>query len=375
MDTVKIKILILEDQVDDEVLIKRAIGKGGIVFDSQRVDDQPAFEKAIQNFTPDIILSDHSLPQFNSIEALKICRKAIPDIPFILVTGAVSDEFAAQCIKLGADDYILKSNLTRLPSSIKSALEHRMLIRKRREGEEALRLQNQQLIKVNTEIDSFVYSVSHNLRAPISSVLGLVNVARSESKSGTLNALDYLDLIEKSVLKLDETIKEILLYAQNERMEVQRERVHLKFLINDNLEKFRFLRHFDEIDKQINCDDEVPLYTDSFRVNIVIINLLSNAFKYFDENKEFPLIRIKSKVDNLKAVIEVTDNGIGIHPARVSSIFKMFFRGTDKSDGAGLGLYIAKLVVEKLQGTIEVSSQPEMLTTFKVTIPNQTLSS
>ena len=371
MDLEKIRILILEDQVDDEVLIKRAIGKGGIKFESLRVDDQPDFEKALAEFRPDIVLSDHALPQFNSIEALKICTQKSPDIPFILVTGAVSDEFAAQCIKLGADDYILKSNLTRLPASIKASLDHRMLIRKRREGEKALLLQNQQLIKANTEIDSFVYSVSHNLRSPISSVLGLVNVARAESQKGEVNVLNYFDLIEQSIMKLDNTIQEILLYAQNERLDIQNERVYLKSMIGECLEKLQFHKGFDLISKQISCEEEVPLYSDAFRLRVILVNLLSNALKYYDENKEFPLVRVKAEVGPDKAVIEIIDNGIGILPDRLPSIFNMFYRGTDRSDGAGLGLYIAKGVVEKLNGTIEAASQPELLTRFKVIIPNQ----
>lgn len=371
MDSEKIRILLLEDQADDEFLIKRAVNKGGIAFELFRVDDQPEFEKALTSFNPDIILSDHALPQFNSIEALKICAKVSPDIPFILVTGAVSDEFAAQCIKLGADDYILKSNLTRLPSSIKGAIEHRMLIKKRREGDMALRIQNEQLIKVNTEIDSFVYSVSHNLRAPISSVLGLVNLARAEAEKGTFDAVSYLELIEKSVLKLDATIQEILSYAQNERLEVKEERIDLKILIQDSIEKLQFIEGFNRIKKQIVCEGDVRFYSDAFRLNILLTNLLSNAFRYYDVNKEFPLVKIKVVVDSNNATFEVSDNGIGIKPDIIPSIFKMFYRGTDRSSGAGLGLYIAKLVVEKLKGTIRVTSEPELLTTFKVIIPNQ----
>src|SRR6185436_596398 len=126
-----IRILMLEDQEDDADLVKRALRKGGFTFESFRVDDKEGFEKAFDEFKPDAVLSDHSLPQFNSIEAMKIKTEKSPGIPFILVTGAVSDEFAAQCIKLGADDYILKTNLSRLPSSLKNALEHRALERMR----------------------------------------------------------------------------------------------------------------------------------------------------------------------------------------------------------------------------------------------------
>lgn len=122
-----LKILILEDSRDDVDLIERELKRGGIAFTSVIVNKRHEFEDALKEFKPDIILSDHSLPQFNSIEALKLYKERQKELnlsaPFILITGAVSEEFAVQCIKAGADDYILKDRLKRLPSSVLSALE------------------------------------------------------------------------------------------------------------------------------------------------------------------------------------------------------------------------------------------------------------
>jgi signal transduction histidine kinase len=365
-----LKILMLEDQEDDADLVKRALRKGGIVFDSKRVDDRPNFEKALKDFKPDAILSDHSLPQFNSIEALQIKATVLPEIPFILVTGAVSDEFAAQCIKLGADDYILKSNLSRLPASLKNAMEYHRLERLRIEGEEALRQQNVRLTKAHKEIDSFVYSVSHNLRSPLSSILGLINVARHDVSKGKVDFEHYLNLMEKSIKKLDFTIKEILEYAQNERMDLCYEKIELNALINDCLERLQYISGYSEINRQLNLSGTVPFYSDPFRISIILINLFSNSIKYYDKHKEHPLLRVKGTVDSSKVVIEITDNGIGISAKQLPLIFNMFYRGTDRSDGAGLGLYIVKETVDKLNGTITVASQPDLLTTFTITLPN-----
>src|ERR1043165_4595919 len=109
-----LRILVLEDVLDDVILIEHALKKGGIQFELIQVNSQEVFVNALREFEPDVILSDHSLPQFNSTEALKICRQQAPDIPFILVTGTMSEEFAVRCLKDGADDYVLKLNLTRL---------------------------------------------------------------------------------------------------------------------------------------------------------------------------------------------------------------------------------------------------------------------
>jgi PAS domain S-box-containing protein len=133
-----LKVLILEDSHDDVDLIERELKRGNVRFKSVVVNRQKEFEAALVEFAPDIILSDHSMPQFNSIEALKLCKdfqkaKNIY-IPFILVTGAVSEEFAVLCIKAGADDYVLKDRLKRLPASIESALEKSRMERERQKA-------------------------------------------------------------------------------------------------------------------------------------------------------------------------------------------------------------------------------------------------
>src|SRR5690606_28654573 len=150
------------------------------------VDTKEEYLEALRNFEPDIILSDHSLPQFNSTEALKLCKEMNLTTPFILVTGAVSDEFAVNCIKQGAADYVLKSSMSRLRSAIDTALKHKKVEDEKSAAIAALAIQNEELTKINTELDSFVYSVSHNLRAPLMSVLGLLNLAKDEKPVDTM---------------------------------------------------------------------------------------------------------------------------------------------------------------------------------------------
>lgn len=122
-----LKILILEDSPCDVDLIERELKRGGIRFTSVVVDKKDDFEKALKQFKPDVILSDHALPQYSSIEALQSHQQYQKEsgalVPFILISGVVSEEFAVQCFKAGADDYIMKDRLKRLPLSIESALE------------------------------------------------------------------------------------------------------------------------------------------------------------------------------------------------------------------------------------------------------------
>lgn len=122
-----LNIILLEDSEVDADLIERELHRAGMAFALRVVDTRPEFEKALQDFPPDVIVSDHSMPQFNSIEAFEIFRQYQENanvlIPFILVTGEVSEEFAVQCLKAGVDDYVLKDRLKRLPLAIQGAIE------------------------------------------------------------------------------------------------------------------------------------------------------------------------------------------------------------------------------------------------------------
>ena len=366
----QLKILVLEDMEDDLELIEYILTDANLKFTTKRVDNRDQFISALKKDHVDVILSDHSLPQFNSDEALKIYRDFGLKIPFILVTGAVSDEFAVNSLKQGADDYVLKSNLTRLPAAIVNAVKQREAEAAKILANDAMRKQYEELMKINKELDSFVYSVSHNLRAPLRSVLGLINLARMEDRKQGNIFKDYFNMMETSMNKLDETLKEILDYSRNARQELSIEKIDLKQLLEDNLEKMQFMPGSSNIDKQINIHEEAPLYSDKYRIGVIFNNLISNAIKYHDATKEHPSLNITINVTRERAKFEFQDNGVGIDKEYQDKIFNMFFRATQISEGAGLGLYIVQEAVDKLRGTIAINSQIRRGTTFTIDIPN-----
>lgn len=359
----------LEDVEEDSGLIRWSLEKGGINFESKRVDKREAFVNALRDYQPDVVLSDHSLPQFNSMEALRICRMIDLRAPFILVTGTVSEEFAVACLKQGADDYVLKSNLTRLPSAIQNALLQRELRAKQKATELELRLQNDELVKINNELDNFVYSVSHNLRAPLSTVMGLLNLARQQTPD-TEEWRQYCDMMTSSIQKLDDTLKEILEYSRNARNEIAVERVDFERLAKVALDMQRYQKGFDQVEKTINIDRDPPFYSDSYRIGVIINNLISNAIRFSDEEK--PRNRIELRVDRTQKGVRITieDNGVGIMTEMQKKVFDMFFRGSVKSEGAGLGLYIVREMVSKLKGTIDLTSNPGQGTRVSIELPD-----
>lgn len=366
-----LRILLLEDLPEDAGLVERALLKGRIANTTVRVDTQEEFIASLRDFKPEVILSDHSLPQFNSAEALKICQRVGLQIPFILVTGTVSEEFAVNCLKMGADDYVLKANLTRLPSAITTALKKREEEKKRKIAEKILRQQNEELIKINRELDHFVYSTSHNLRAPLMSVLGLLNIAQKDlSDNNTLHFVDYFRMMHESIGKLDETLKEIIDYSKNARIEILNEKINIRKLLTECFEKLNYLEGAEGTEIYINDQNSELIYSDAYRLTVIFTNVLSNAIRYRDFDKPKSIIQIDVSVEPAKVTISVKDNGVGIHEQYLPHIFEMFYRASEKSNGAGLGLYIAKETIGNLGGTITVESTLHEGTTFKIEMPN-----
>lgn len=237
----------------------------------------------------------------------------------------------------------------------------------RKENEQKIIQQNEALIKANDELDRFVYSASHDLRSPLSSLLGLVNLAEAT------NAIDesklLLEKMKDCVSNLDHFIREITYYSQNSRLEVEMKNVVLVDVVHLCLAD---LRHAPEA-KDVNFEFDIPkgqqIKTDDRRLKIVLNNLIGNAIKYSDGRKSVKWVRVSFAEKNGKNEIVVSDNGLGIPCEVHSRIFEMFFRASEKSNGSGLGLYIAKETVDKLGGTIEFTSSLGHGSVFKVCLP------
>ncbi len=356
----------LEDNPEDAFLIERVLRKDNMVFVTERVDSREEFCESIDRFQPDVVLSDHGLPRFNSREALRISMKQRATAPFILVTGTMSDEIAISCLRDGADDYILKGNLSRLPSAIRRAIKQRRLEKLKREARYALRKQNIELVKVNSELDKFVYSVSHNLRGPLASVMGLLNIA--EAKSGSIE--DIHSMIRQSVMRLDETLKEIIDYSNNARSELGVTEIDWKFIIDASLGKLQYLANAGDIETTFDDSEaSLPFYSDQGRLMLIFNSLYSNSILYCALDKR-PVIHTKVSVAYDMVTITVTDNGIGVTEKCLPHVFDMFYRANERSSGAGLGLYITKETVKKLGGHIEMHAKDNEGAKVIITLPN-----
>jgi len=235
-------------------------------------------------------------------------------------------------------------------------------------AQEKLKKQNRELKKLNTELDSFVYSASHDLKAPLSSVKGLINLAKNENNKEKLT--NYLNLVDKSINKLDDFIKDIVDLSRNARQDIQAEQIDFHELVDDTLSNHQYLENYDKINKQVNIENGVGFYSDKRRLKVILNNLISNSIRYFNPFIDNPQVEIYIKAEKKKAIVKITDNGLGIEPQYLEKIFEMFFRASNNSKGTGIGLYIVKETVQKIKGKIDVESEVEKGTTFSVVIPN-----
>jgi signal transduction histidine kinase len=298
---------------------------------------------------------------------LKISRAGGLDAPFILVTGAVSEEFAVNALKQGVDDYILKSSLDRLAKAITQALYLREAEKMRKLAEENLRKQNEELARTNRELDSFVYSVSHDIRSPLMSVLGLVDIIQHEGDK--VDKARLFDLLRHSIHRLDDTLLEVIDYSKNSKGEIKSSAIDFKALFSECYETLKYLPGASDIEKEIDVTTDIGFWSDAYRLKIIFRNLISNAIKYKSLSRQ-SFITMNVEINDEFALIIFQDNGIGIDPKSLDKIFNMFFRATDQSQGSGLGLYLVKEAVNKLNGKINVDSVPGGGTIFILQIPN-----
>lgn len=221
----------------------------------------------------------------------------------------------------------------------------------------------------NAELDNFVYKVSHDLRAPLSSILGLVNLAKLPGNPDDL--IEYIDIIGEKVSHLDHFISDVLSHSKNLKMEVSIGKVDLDKIIDRTFKDLDYLEGAKDMVRYIKIEG-TDFYSDPWRISEIFRNLISNAIKYRQLNKSRqPEISIEIHVDNLRADISFADNGIGISQSTLNRIFEMFFRATEQSDGSGIGLYIVKNAVEKLGGQIAVTSEHGEGTRFHIVLPNR----
>jgi PAS domain S-box-containing protein len=235
------------------------------------------------------------------------------------------------------------------------------------EQQEELKDTIQELKERNFELDQIMYKTSHDLRSPLVSILGLLTLMKSETNFEQIKT--YLGFIEGRVTKLDDFVKSMLNFSKVNRTQITPVLIDFKEVINQCFQNLQFLEHYSRLEKNIQVNGEKFAH-DALRMEIIINNIVSNAIKYMNPHVANPYLNVEVDISPEQAALTFTDNGIGIKKEYLDKVFDMFMRGTEKSDGSGLGLYIVKQTVERLNGSISIHSVAGEGTKISLVIPN-----
>ncbi|UII34265.1 PAS domain-containing sensor histidine kinase [Fulvivirga ulvae] len=242
-----------------------------------------------------------------------------------------------------------------------------MDITERKQAEKKVYEQNLMLEKTNAELDRFVYSTSHDLRAPLSSVLGLINIAQLSENPEEHHT--FLEMMKERINTLNGFIADIIDYSRNSRLSVVREEIVLIDIVKEAIQNLQYFENSQQINIIYGGIEHITFQGDRSRLKIILNNIIANAIKYHNIDQPDPRVEITADNKGHELEIVVRDNGDGIEPELLDRIFDMFFRATEKSEGSGLGLYIAKEMADKLEGKIKVNSVKGKGTSFIVKLP------
>jgi hypothetical protein len=227
-----------------------------------------------------------------------------------------------------------------------------------------------ELVRAKSAIEQFIYSCSHTMRGPLKSISGLVYLLKNAENSKEVDRGYCLHSIEQTVEKLESVLNGLEQFLTTLSMDITSQSIDATEFIEDIISEFQDTISENNISIEVGVKQSVRLYTDRARFRAILSHLISNAIVFQDSGKEAKQITISVKIDLTNCTVKVKDNGIGIPADIKSNIFQLFYRGSDKSRGAGVGLYVAKEMLNKMGGTISLRSKPRVGSSFTFTIPN-----
>lgn len=372
-----LRILILEDVPTDAELVVRELTGSGLNFEYRRVDGREAFEEALTSFSPDLVLADYALPQFTALEALGIVKRTGLDLPLILVTGSQTEEVAVQCMKEGADDYILKSSLIRLPSAIRNSLKKRQAERENRRLEEKSR-HSQKL----EAIGQLAGGIAHDFNNTLMAITGYCELLLLGMQQDDPLRWD-VEGIQKATAGAATLTRQLLAFSSKQMLQPR------LLDLNSTVESMKkMLRRVigAHIDLEVHLEPALNLVkADAGQMEQVIMNLAVNARDAMiggglllieTRNQFLDQQAVRSQHPGLQpghhVVLEVIDNGRGMDRETLSHVFEPFFTTKTREHGTGLGLSTVYGIVRQSGGQITMESEPDRGTIVRIYLPRAT---
>lgn len=311
-----------------------------------------------------IIFCDQRMPKELGVDFLNRIKREFPKPVRILLTAYVEMETVIDAINKGHIFRFVRKPWVEedIISSIEEANNFYI-------ANSMLEIRNQELQKAYNELDKFAYSVSHDLRDPLTGMLSAIKLASEFDDTQRIH--DLLNLMEGSLVKLDAYIDSLRDYYLLKRGELTLSEINFKSIFDNIRDFYAMYVENNKVDFRMSVEQHEIFTSDKTVLELVLHNLLSNAFKYQRKECQEKFVDLKVFVADSQATITVQDNGIGILEEDVNNIFKLFFRASDQAQGMGFGLYNVQNALTKLQGTIDVRSQLGGGTVFSVVVPSK----
>ena len=360
----RLRALVVEDEPADVELSLRTLRQAGLEVTADLTQTAEGFTELVRRNSYDVVLADYKLPGWNGMESVEILRGEGLDVPVILVSGALGELTAVECIKQGAADYILKDHLARLPGSVRRAMQETRLRRDHQQSQD-------ELARSNRDLEQFAYVASHDLQEPLRMVATYTQLL-AERYQGKLDsdADKYIHYAVDGALRMQRLVQDLLTFSRVGRHGLALESTDCSAVLQTALKN---LETAIQESSAIVQHTQLPvLVADSSQMAQVFQNLIGNAIKF--HGSEPPRIRVSAEISGKEWVFSVADRGIGIAPEHAESVFEVFRRlHTDAEyPGNGIGLSICKKIVEQHGGRIWVESEVGYGSTFRFTLPTKT---
>ncbi|MCG8608899.1 MAG: response regulator, partial [Pseudomonadales bacterium] len=362
-----LRVLLIDDSENDAFFTLRQLRKGGYNATHVRAYNAQTMTEALQEEDWDIVITDHNMPDFDAISAVKLLREFDPDLPAIIVSGAIGEDTAVAAMKAGANDYVMKDNMARLAPAVEREL-----------GEAQIRREHKRIQQANLAKSLFLANMSHEIRTPMNGVVGMASLLLDTDLTGEQR--EYANAIQASADALLEIVNDILDISKIEAGKLEIDPI--AFNVRDTLAEVAELLSLKARDKNLplylHIDSSVPanVIGDPVRIRQILMNLLTNATKFTQQGYVILKLGCRAVTETfVELVFTVTDTGIGIEQNKLESVFDEYSqadRSTSREyGGTGLGLSICKKLAELMGGTVSAESQAGMGSSFslELTLP------
>ena len=376
----QLRILIVEDLITDAELAQREIGKSLKSCEFMCVDTREEYLAALSSFKPDIIISDYRMPRFDGLTALRLALEHAPLTPVIILTSAMNEDTAVECMKTGAADYVIKEHIKRLGQAVIHALGEKQVRIERKKAEEDNGRLKEQLFQ-SQKIESLgrlAGGVAHDFNNMLTVILGNIELMKSELPGGHTLLKGILE-IEKAAVHSQAVTRQLLAFSRKQVIEpkiidlnesIKRTQATLVRLIGEDID-LRFLPG----------EDLWNIRFDPSQIDQILVNLAVNSRDAMTGGGHLTIRTENAYLDEAYCwehptctpgdyvLLTVSDDGQGMDRETLSHVFEPFFTTKEEGKGTGLGLATVYGIMKQNQGVVDVRSEPGQGAEFRIYIP------